>query len=244
MQNVVRRFGSRRGLIVLLCLMMLTPIAASGQTTTADFEVIFVATWSAQTHPVNFPPNPHFSPLIGGTHDAGVSFWAPGTLASNGIESMAETGNAGPLASEIDAEIGNGFADQVISGGGTNSPGSVSVSFTADQNYPMLTLVTMLAPSPDWFVGVHDVPLFEQGWWVPERVVDLYTYDAGTDLGTDYVSPNADASPALPTALQGFPLEVGVPVGTMTIRRLPEPGFVMQIGVALSLLAWLVRRRA
>ena len=56
------------------------------------------------THPVDFPPGPHFSPLIGGTHSSGVAFWAPGALASDGIEAMAERGNPGPLAGEVEAE--------------------------------------------------------------------------------------------------------------------------------------------
>lgn len=221
----------------------LVAIPVSAQTLTADYEVVFDATWSALTHPVDFPGNPHFSSLIGGTHDANVAFWGPGELASLGIERMAETGNTTNLSNEVNVEISAGFADQVILGSGTGSPGTVSVSFTADQDYPLLTLVSMLAPSPDWFVGVHDLPLFDQGWWVTERIVNLYTYDSGTDLGVTFESDDEDANPQLPIELQGFPLEVGVPVGTFTIRRLPEPGFAMQLALSLPFLAWIGRAR-
>ena len=48
---------------------------------TAEYVVQFDATWSAQTHPLNFPPNPHFSGLIGGTHNDQVAFWEVGELA-------------------------------------------------------------------------------------------------------------------------------------------------------------------
>jgi len=65
-----------------------TPVPApmvQPQPQTATYEATFRATWSRQSHPIDFPQNRHFSPLIGGTHDARVRFWAPGALASPGI---------------------------------------------------------------------------------------------------------------------------------------------------------------
>ena len=35
----------------------------------ARYRVTFQATWSAETHPTNFPANPHFSGLVGATHN-------------------------------------------------------------------------------------------------------------------------------------------------------------------------------
>ena len=48
----------------------------------------------------------------------------------------------------------------------------------------------MIAPSPDWFVGITGMSLYGDEGWIEERVVDLYPYDAGTDSGTSYTSPN------------------------------------------------------
>lgn len=216
---------------------LLSSHVTAAQTQTADYEVIFEATWSSETHPVQFPQSPHFSPPVGGTHNSDVVFWEPGGIASFGIELMAETGNTSGLTSEVNAEIIAGFADQSFVANGINSPGTTSLNITVDQRFSELTLVSMLAPSPDWFVGVHGLSLFDQGWWVPEIVVTLFTYDAGTDDGTTYESTNADSSPPQPISLQGFPLEVGVPVGTMTIRRLPEPDQNLQLLASLALLA-------
>ena len=42
---------------------------------TAQYEVEFDATWSSETHPYKFPSSPHFSGLIGGTHNEEVTFW-------------------------------------------------------------------------------------------------------------------------------------------------------------------------
>ena len=72
---------------------------------TARYRVTFEATWSAATHPTSFPGNPHFSPLIGGSHSARVVFWQPGGTASTGIEAMAEQGSTSPFDAEIQAAI-------------------------------------------------------------------------------------------------------------------------------------------
>ena len=73
--------------------------ACGGSTATVSIEdatytVTFTATWSAETHPYEFPAGAHWSGLIGASHSSGVTFWAIGELASAGIQQMAETGVA------------------------------------------------------------------------------------------------------------------------------------------------------
>jgi hypothetical protein len=232
-----------RVLCALLLAQLVTVEPAVAQTQTADYELVFDATWSSTTHPVDFPTGAHFSPLVGGTHGPNAVFWEPGGLASDGIERMAELGRTIPLLAEFDQEIADGFADQSFVGAGIDSPGATSIFITVDQAYSRLTLVTMVALSPDWFLGVHGLELFDQGWWVTERVVDLFAYDAGTDDGVTYGSLDADSDPAQPISLLTSPVEPGVPLGTLTLRRLPEPGLGPSLGLGGSLLlAW--RRRA
>ncbi|MEZ4331843.1 MAG: spondin domain-containing protein [Myxococcota bacterium] len=237
-----------RAVLRLLLLLATIPVAwaqrGRAQMQTARYEIVFDATWSPQTHPSAFPPNPHFSPLVGATHDDRIVFWEPEGFASDGIESMAETGGTSVFASEVDDAIAAGWADQLLLGSGLVSPGTTSLTLTVDRDRPRLTLVSMLAPSPDWFVGVHGVSLVEGGWWIPEVVVELHAYDAGTDLGATYLAPDADAVPASPIALQGVPLELGVPVGAFTIRRLPEPELGLASTVGWLGLARLARRRS
>ena len=198
-----------------------TLLWSDGPTPTAEYTARFDATWSAATHPTSFPGNAHFSGLIGGTHTSAVSFWAAGGIASQGMENMAEIGSKTPLDAEVQAAITAGTADGVISGGGISpSPGSVSVSFTMDQDYPLVTLVSMIAPSPDWFVGVAGLALFDNGNWVNEVVVQLLPYDAGTDSGITYTSPNQDTNPQDPIAvIVTPPAGNGVPFGTFTFTR-------------------------
>ncbi|MGH0129072.1 UNVERIFIED_CONTAM: hypothetical protein FKN15_015671 [Acipenser sinensis] len=47
-----------------------------------------------------------------------------------------------------------------------------------------------IIPSPDWFVGVDSLDLCDGGQWVQEVSLDLYPYDAGTDSGFTFSSPN------------------------------------------------------
>lgn len=64
-----------------------------------------------------------------------------------------------------------------------------------------MTAVSMLAPSPDWFIGVSGLNLYENGKWVEQISIDLPVYDAGTDNGAVYRSANEDANPAMPITL-------------------------------------------
>lgn len=194
---------------------------------TARYRVTFQSTWSELTHPTNFPAaNEHYSKLVGGTHSDQISFWSPGGLASSGMESMAETGATSGLLSEVDAAIAAGDAwSTVVAGQGLGvSPGVIDMTFEISKDYPLITLIAMIAPSPDWFVGVHDIRLFEQGDWMESLSITLFAYDAGTDSGVSYGSGNADTNPKDPIQLiEGYPLEYEgsvAPFGTFFFERL------------------------
>ncbi len=183
----------------------------------AEYTVTFDATWSAQTH-TYFPPSPHFSGLIGLTHTPQTSIWRLGDLASNGIESMAETGSKSALIADMTPLFNSGNAFSTLSGGGINpSPGSVSLNFNIHSAFPNVSLVSMIAPSPDWFVGVDSLSLFQDGQWLPEVVVPLWPYDSGTDSGPDFTSPNNDTNPPQPiTQITGYPFTGDPTLGTFT----------------------------
>ncbi len=160
------------------------------------YEVTFTSTWSQKSHPTNYPSRPHFSGLIGSTHNATTVFWEEGNPPSPGIESMAETGSKSLLTGEIDAQIDKNNADQVISGSGHDAPDHVSVSFIANPNFSYMTLVSMVAPSPDWFVGVSGFPLRDAGGaWISEATISLHVYDAGSDDGKTFNASDIDKSP-------------------------------------------------
>jgi hypothetical protein len=190
---------------------------------TATYEVTFTATWSADTHPTDFPGgSAHFSSLIGLAHGSDTVVWAMGETASAGMESMAETGATSTLSREM-LRLESGAT--LLSGGNIpSSPGSTSFEFQIDKNHSLVTLVSMIAPSPDWFVGVSGLSLLENGEWVEELTVPLHAYDAGTDSGTNYTSANSDTMPRENISkLEGVPFLVNgdLPsLGEFRFRRL------------------------
>lgn len=192
---------------------------------TARYVVSFDSTWSGGSHPTDFPADAHYSGLIGGTHAAGVTFWREGQLASQGIRDMAERGRKSPLDSEVMQAIASDGAEFLLSGPTLDvTPGSASLEFDITDRFPLVTLVTMVAPSPDWFVGVSGLSLRQNGAWVSELRVDLYPYDAGTDSGPTYRAPDEETIPRQPISkLTGYPVASAGAVarfGTFTFRRI------------------------
>ncbi len=184
-------------LLAAAFVLWMSAVPSMAQDTGAQCNVTFDAVWSSETHPIAFPADPHFSGLVGGTHHDGVSFWQPGGFATPGIRSMAETGSKTLLLDEVQDAINGGTADAAISGGGIPlSPGSVGVDFPITLDFPLATVVSMIAPSPDWFVGIHGLSLFEQGSWMEGTVIELPPYEAGTDSGTTFNSPDDPTTPA------------------------------------------------
>ena len=206
------------------CINLSSSDNASCLDSNAEYQVTFTSTWSASTHPTNFPVNPHFSGLIGALHNNNITFWKSGELATAGIKNMAETGSKSPLTNEVSAAITNGTAGKEISGGGIGvSPGDVNVTFEATPDFSLVTLVSMLAPSPDWFVGVSGLNLCQNEKWLERESVTLYPYDAGTDSGENYTSTNnSTIPPEVISRIETGVLAIGgvaTPVGTFTFTK-------------------------
>lgn len=210
----------------LFPLLLLFVSVAQAQSPGATYRVSFLSTWSAATHPDAFPPNPHFSGLVGATHDASVRFWKTGESASAGIESMAETGSKTLLLAEI-AAAGSAIGSVLSGGGIALSPGSVDLSFDITRERPLVTLVSMVAPSPDWFVGVMDLDLRDGAGWKSRVEAELHVYDAGTDDGATYTAPNADTVPrGLIAPLAEPPFQTNGRMGTFVFELLATTGTV------------------
>ena len=63
----------------------------------------------------------------------------------------------------------------------TNDNDKHKTGFRVDSSHPLVSVIARIAPSPDWFVGVHDVSLCnESGHWIQEKIITVFPYDAGT----------------------------------------------------------------
>ena len=192
--------------------------------TAARYTMIFDATWSAATHPQDFPWRAHFTGPIGATHDSNYRLFGPGGTATEGLRRVAESGKDSPLDQEIGQAIKDGSAGALIVGDTLfQLPGQTSVEFAIDERHPLVSLVTMIAPSPDWFAGVADVSLRNGGQWVAEKSISVYAWDAGTDSGTTYRAADAVTQPRGKVALSDAPYfrkdGQPLPVGTFTFKR-------------------------
>ena len=95
-------------------------------------------------------------------------------------------------------EITSKNAHERYEGAGISNTGKGSIpNIEVNSEYPLVSFITMIAPSPDWFVGVHDFNLCNAttGKWEELRTRDLPPYDAGTDSGPFFKSSDSVTSP-------------------------------------------------
>lgn len=166
----------------------------------AVYRVTFDATWSAETHPTDFPGAAHFSSPVIVAHAEAGGFWSYGELASPGMEQMAETGATRLLSDEIATLTEAGLAGEIVLGSNFSTPGEAVLEVAVDDDHPYLSFVSMVAPSPDWFVGIEGVGLCGHRGWMEEVGASLFPLDAGTDDGTSFPADNAASEPRVAIA--------------------------------------------
>lgn len=185
------------------------------------YELTIYNEWSQEKYPANYPDGAHFSHLGGAVHNSEVTFWGPGDTASDGMREMAETGNVLILAQqEVPAAIDRGDAyaaifEQVYTPAPPAvPPGSRTTTVTMHRDFPLITLATMLGPSPDWFVGVSGLSLWEDGAWREQVEVDLPLWDAGTREGVVPAMGGPRTTPTEPISLITYDADLGLYIPT------------------------------
>ena len=89
-----------------------------------------------------------------------------------------------------------GFVSNVYKTGAVSTPGGYTSTKIMVQNmYSMASVITMIAPSPDWFVGVDSYDLCGMNGWKENVTIDLLPWDAGTEDGQTYSLNNAATMP-------------------------------------------------
>ncbi|XP_031783774.1 spondin-1 isoform X3 [Nasonia vitripennis] len=166
----------------------------------AKYELAFEGLWSRYTHPKNFPSKPwnaRFSDVIGASHTSEYRFWEYNGYASEGLKQVAENGVTRVLESELKNQ--SQHIRTIIKARGINFPNITSKTFAVfrvDQMHHLMSLVSMIDPSPDWFVGVSGLELcLSNCSWIEHKELNLYPIDAGTDDGITYESVDAQTEP-------------------------------------------------
>ncbi|CAL7938661.1 unnamed protein product [Xylocopa violacea] len=169
----------------------------------AKYEVTFEGLWSRNTHPKDFPSKGwliRFSDVIGASHTVDYRFWQYNGLASSGLRQVAELGSTRKLESELKNQ--SEHIRTIIKARGISYPnvtGKTFAVFRVDRKHHLMSLVSMIDPSPDWIVGVSGLELCQADrTWIEHKELNLYPYDAGTDSGITYLSPDSPTEPQEP----------------------------------------------
>lgn len=193
---------------------------------TANYDISVTTIWNTTDH-TSLPINAHWSALAGATHKNANDILEFGVTApiTNGIKDIAEIGNTANFMNEVNTAITAGNVDQYLEQSfspfaGNNSNATIN-NVTISEDFPLITLVSMVAPSPDWFIAINSLNLRSgndaiNNGWKATFAMDVFAYDAGTDSGTDYTSGNLVSTPREPiNMITGFPIN-GNKMATVT----------------------------
>uniref|UniRef100_A0A8C2WSW9 Spondin 2b, extracellular matrix protein n=1 Tax=Cyclopterus lumpus TaxID=8103 RepID=A0A8C2WSW9_CYCLU len=174
------------------------PVCTASET--AQYKLTFFGKWTRAAFPKQYPvyrPPAQWSNLIGVTHSSDYHMWQRNAFASNGVREFAEKGEAWTLMKEVEAAgeriqsvYGVLSAPAVV--GGT---GQTNTEFEVYAKHSYLSFIVHLVPSPDWFVGVESFDLCDGDHWKDNVLLELFPYDAGTDSGFTFSSPNFETMP-------------------------------------------------
>ncbi|KAH8305935.1 hypothetical protein KR018_004608 [Drosophila ironensis] len=116
-----------------------------------------------------------------------------GTTTSTSTSTATTNGGGSSTANNNERSVFDEFSMPAIQLGAGRSEAKVFV----DSNHSLVSLMTRIVPSPDWFIGVDSFELCVGGSWIDTVTVELDPLDAGTDNGFTFTAPN------WPTAPQG-----------------------------------------
>ena len=132
----------------------------------------------------------------------------------------------GTLYNEVEKMIRPGFVSNVYKTGAVITPGGITIKKIMVQNmYSKVSLITMIAPSPDWFVGVDSYDLCGMNGWKEKVTMDLLPWDAGTENGQTYSLFNTATTPVdvimriTPNSNSDIGAHANIPFATVTFMR-------------------------
>lgn len=159
----------------------------------ASYRIIFDALWSSDNGHTIIPEGAHFSPFVAWTHKKDASMFEVGERASSGIEILAETGDTSSFIKELERQKQIGNVGEYVVGDMLDTPGTLEKNLSVSQKYKFVSVISMLAPSPDWFVAVRDIELFAENEWEQEhKNLPTVVYDSGTDGGESFDAEDID----------------------------------------------------
>lgn len=165
----------------------------------ARYRIIITGKWASPDFTV--PANAHYTPFTGMVHNSQAFIWRPGYNASPGTESVAETGNTVPLLPEIDSMVAAKNAISLFAFIPPAITAQDGVNIYCNSNFSYVSFLSMLGPTPDWFIGISSLNLYSNKQWVSDTAINLYPFDAGTEDGDVFGYNNPPTVPQQPVHL-------------------------------------------
>jgi len=139
-----------------------------------------------------------YTPLLVASHKADNSLFTVGTQASANLQAMAEGGDTSGLIVDLD-NVGAIYANNPA--GGLLAPATSTTANLDTQDNDHLSIVAMLLPTNDGFVGLDSWPIPQEAG---TYTVYLNGYDAGTEVNDEIINGGgAPGTAGIPADPQG-----------------------------------------
>jgi len=169
-------------------------------TQNVQYGCVFENQWNKDRHPLEFPQDAlhvHWTKQVLASHDSSYNMWKEGSLASEGVQKLAESGGIANIIEELQ-DHGDSYDigyDKYLY---AQDPKVIYEPLQMSSNKRYISAITKLSPSPDWFSGFHDFNTVNEksNTWYEEFIIPIYPFDAGTEDGETYNTVNSRTFPA------------------------------------------------
>lgn len=161
------------------------------------YRMVLHTFWTSSRFPKHYPqwrPPAQWSTLIGRSHGKSFVLFKIGQKASSGMKTFAETGKIADELS-ISGQGENDVYDIFSAPAIPTGSGRTETQFIIDGNHSLVSLVSRIIPSPDWFIGIDSFNLCVNGNWLDSITIEADPMDAGTDNGFTFTAPNWPTQP-------------------------------------------------
>merc|ERR1712088_693962 len=187
-------------LVMAICLMVSSQIVDSSSNQCPDhrlavYRLQLNTFWSEQVFPKQYPqwrPPAQWSKSVGYSHRDSFSLFSLGAVVDEGVRQFVETGSSEVLDQQ---STNRSFLDAILAPPIVQGVGNTSTNVFVDGNHSLISVVTKIVPSPDWFIGLDSLNLCQEGHFIQSFNTEAFPLDAGTDNGFTFTSPNWETDP-------------------------------------------------
>ncbi|XP_013193624.2 uncharacterized protein LOC106137359 [Amyelois transitella] len=170
----------------------------------AVYSVKLSMLWSEKRFPKDYPtnrPKAQWSPVFGQSHNSSYRLYHVDEVAKETVRNFAQFGKIDDLVTEGDED--QRVYDQFSAPALSNGTGEMTNLVFVDGTHSLVSLMSRLIPSPDWFIGVDGIDLCVDSGWLDQITLDLRPLDAGAASGLTFTAPRWTTTPPEPVRKQG-----------------------------------------